>query len=203
MRILRIVRYGAWVGALILAFLSLASILGRWQADGPGQTRRMSGVANIGGHFSLIDHRGRLVTERDFQNKPMLVFFGFTFCPDVCPTTLLEISNHLKKLGSDADKLQVLFITVDPARDTPETLAQYLQSFDPRIIGLSGTQEQINKVIATYKVSARRVEQAGGSYTMDHTASVLMMNREGQFAGTIDPHESEETALAKIRRLIN
>lgn len=132
----------------------------------------------------------------------MLVFFGFTFCPDVCPTTLFEIANRLKKLGPDADKLQVLFITVDPERDTPEQLALYLQSFDPRIIGLSGTREQVDRAVAAYKVSARRVEQEGGNYTMDHTASVIIMDRNGRFAGMIDYHESEENALAKMRRLI-
>lgn len=202
MPVLKLIRYGAWIGAIALTFLSAAIILGWWQVDGPGRPVRTSGVADIGGPFTLIDHRGRQVTEKDFLGKPTLIFFGFTFCPDVCPTTLFEISNQLKKLGLDADKLQVLFITVDPERDTPEQMALYLQSFDPRIIGLSGTREQVDRAIAVYKVMARRVDQEGGSYTMDHTASVFMMDRNGRFAGMIDYHESEETALAKMRRLV-
>lgn len=202
MLVLKLIRYGSWAGAIALTFLTAAMILGWWQIDGPGRPVRTSGVADIGGAFTLTDHRGRVVTEKDFLGKPTLVFFGFTYCPDVCPTTLFEISNRLKKFGPDADKLQVLFITVDPERDTPEQLALYLQSFDPRIIGLSGTRGQVDRAIAAYKVMARRVEQDGGGYTMDHTASVFMMDRKGRFAGMIDYHENEENALAKMRRLV-
>jgi protein SCO1/2 len=159
--------------------------------------------AGIGGTFSLIDQRGKLVTEKDFLGKPMLVFFGFTFCPDVCPTTLMEMTERLKELSADADKLNVLFVTVDPLRDTPEQLALYLSSFDPRIAGLSGGESEINSLMTKYRVYARKVPLAGGGYTMDHTATVYMMNAKGEFVGIISYGEPAESVRSKIKRLLD
>jgi protein SCO1/2 len=201
MRLLILIRYAAYFCVMALTVVSAAIILGWWQVDGPGRPVRTIGTADIGGPFTLVDHRERLVTEKDFHGKPALVFFGFTFCPDVCPTTLFEISSRLKALGRGAEDLQVLFITIDPERDTSEQLALYLQAFDPRIVGLTGTRNQVNRAIASYKVAVRRVELDGGGYTMDHTASVFMTDRNGQFVGTIDYNEAGETALMKMRRL--
>lgn len=204
---LRVIRYAAWSLVLVALFVLAALLLGWWRVDGPGRKAVadggavISGVPQIGGPFTLVTHKGRNVTEKDFLGKPALVFFGFTHCPDVCPTTLFEISNRLPKLGADADRLQVLFITADPERDTPEQLALYLESFDPRIIGLSGTREQVDGAIKAYKVYARKVPTDNG-YNVDHTASVIMMDAEGQFRGMIDFHEQEEMALAKMQRLV-
>lgn len=159
--------------------------------------------AGIGGTFSLIDQRGRLVTEKNYLGKPMLVFFGFTFCPDVCPTTLMEMTERLQELGADADKLNVLFVTVDPLRDTPEQLALYLSSFDPRIAGLSGGESEINSLMTKYRVYARKVPLADGGYTMDHTATVYMMNAKGEFVGIISYGEPAESVRSKIKRLLD
>jgi protein SCO1/2 len=158
--------------------------------------------AEIGGPFKLTDHHGKTVTDRDFRGKPTLVFFGFTSCPDVCPTTLFELSQRLDDLKSAADRLNVLFITVDPERDTPEHLAVYLSSFDPRITGLSGTRDDIAAVLAAYGVYARKVPLSDGGYTMDHTASVFMMDSEGKFVGTINHRDAEAAVRTKLFELL-
>ena len=159
--------------------------------------------ARIGGPFALVDHRGKPVTEHDFLGKPTLVFFGFTHCPDVCPTTLYELSNMLAQLKSDADRLNVLFITVDPERDTPEQLALYLSSFDPRITGLSGTSESIAAAVDAYQAYTRKVPLKDGDYTMDHTAAIFMMDSKGQYVGTISHRETEAAMRAKLRHLLD
>ena len=159
--------------------------------------------AEIGAPFRLTDHHGKLMTDRDYRGKPTLVFFGFTLCPDICPTTLLELSTRLKELKSDADRLNVLFITVDPERDTPQQLALYLSSFDPRITGLSGTSAEISTVLAAYGVYARKVPLSDGGYTMDHTASIFMMDRDGHFVGTINHRDAETTVRTKLHRLLD
>lgn len=206
MSFLRIIRYAAWAATALLVFVVAAITLGLWRVDGPGRPDaagvEIKGIPQIGGDYTLVDHRGRTVTNRDFLGRPALVFFGFTHCPDVCPTTLFELSSRLKALGPEADRLQVLFITADPERDKPEQMGLYLQSFDPRIVGLSGSREQVDGAIAAYKVVAKKAPLAGGGYNVDHTASVFMMDSAGKFAGLIDHHESEEMALAKMRKLV-
>lgn len=160
-------------------------------------------TGKIGGPFALVDHHGRAVTDHDYLGKPTLVFFGFTFCPDVCPTTLFDLSNRLKELGPDADRLNILFITVDPARDTSDKLSLYLSSFDPRITGLSGSDENIRATLKAYRAQAHKVTTSDGDYTMDHTTLTYMMNSKGKFVGVINYQESEVTARAKIRRLLD
>jgi protein SCO1/2 len=202
--VLRWIRYGAWAAVCLVLFVVAAILLGWWQTDGPGRTRTVAteaGGSPIGGSFALVDHTGKPVTDADYRGRPMAVFFGFTHCPEVCPTTLFDITTRLKTLGPEADRLQVLFITVDPERDTPPQLALYLQSFDPRIVGLSGTREQINAAIAAYKAYAKRIPTENG-YTMDHTASVYLIDAEGRFRTMIDYHEDEAAALAKLRRVL-
>jgi protein SCO1/2 len=157
----------------------------------------------IGGPFTLVDHRGKTVTERDYLGKPMFVFFGYTSCPDVCPTTLYELSNQLKELGPEADHLNVLFVTVDPDRDTPEKLSLYLSSFDPHITGLSGSEKNIKTMMAAYRATARKVPTPDGDYTMDHTALVHMMNSKGRFVGGINYQEPEAAVRAKIHKFLD
>lgn len=204
MRILKLIRYVAWTAVALVGFLGTALLLGWWQVDG---ARALKGAehtagAPIGGAFSLVDHEGRSVTDADFRGKPMLVFFGFTHCPEVCPTTLFEASNRLVKLGAGADKLQVLFITVDPERDTPQQLALYLQSFDKRIVGLTGSVEQVEAAVKAYRAYVKKVPTDSG-YTMDHSSSVYVMAADGSFRTMIDYHEGEGPALAKIRMVLN
>ena len=205
MPLLRWIRYTAWTVLAVLAFVVAAILLGWWQVDGPGAPARTVQTAaapiDVGGPFSLIDHTGRRVTEAEFRGRPMLVFFGFTHCPEVCPTTLLDITEQLKALGPEAERLQVIFITVDPERDTPAQLALYLQSFDPRIVGLSGTALEVESVVKAYKAYAKKIPTEGG-YTMDHTASVYVMDAEGRYRTLIDYHEDRQAALAKIRLVL-
>jgi protein SCO1 len=125
----------------------------------------------IGGPFQLIDQDGRTVSDRDLAGRPFLVFFGFTHCPEICPTTLFEVSEVLRALGPDADKVQALFVTVDPERDTPDKLKDYLSSFDPHLRGLTGDPAAVAAVTKAYRVYVRKVPQDNG-YTMDHTAIV-------------------------------
>ncbi len=151
--------------------------------------------------WTLTDQTGRTVTPSDWAGKPAMVFFGFTFCPDVCPTTLANISLWLEEMGTEADKLVVAFLTVDPERDTPEVMAAYLEFFDPRVTGLTGTLDEITKAAQDFRVDFRQVATDDG-YTMDHSAGVYLFRANGQFAGTIDFHEEERFAVPKIRRIL-
>lgn len=158
--------------------------------------------AAIGGPFKLAASSGDVVDSDQLKGKPFAVFFGFTHCPEVCPTTLYEMSNALGKLGDDGKDLKVYFVTVDPERDTTEFLKNYLTSFDPRIVGLRPTPEQLPEVAKSYRVFYEKVPTEGGDYTMNHTALVYLMDREGRFFGTLDYEEKPDVRLAKLRRLL-
>ena len=162
----------------------------------------LSSLVQIGGPFTLTTQTGAKLSDADLKGMPFAVFFGFTHCPEVCPTTLWETSEALKSLGPDAEKLRVLFISVDPTRDTPAFLASYLQSFDPRIVGLTGSEAEIAAVGKEYRAYWEKVPTEGGDYTMNHTASIFLMDAEGQFAGTISYGEAMEVRLQKLRNLI-
>ncbi|MGE0006815.1 MAG: SCO family protein [Parvibaculaceae bacterium] len=159
-------------------------------------------VAEIGGPFRLASSSGGMVDSAGLKGKPFAVFFGFTHCPEVCPTTLYEMSSALGKLGDEAKDLRVFFITVDPERDTVEFLRSYLTSFDPRIVGLRPTPEELPQVARRYRVFYEKVPTEGGDYTMNHTALVYLMDREGRFFGTLDYEEKPEVRLTKLRRLL-
>ncbi|MGE0585490.1 MAG: SCO family protein [Flavobacteriaceae bacterium] len=159
-------------------------------------------ASSIQGNFSLTDDTGKRVTEADFAGRPHLVFFGFTHCPDVCPTTLYELSAIFEELGDDADKLDVLFISVDPERDTPESMADYVGSFGPQFTGLTGTKEEIDAVARNFKVYYRKVPLEGGDYTIDHTAVVYMFNRKGEFVAPFNAKRPPEEAAAELRKLL-
>ena len=196
---LRAIRVAAWVAVVAVAAIAV------WLAvvNKPAEVEGGVATATIGGPFELTDQTGRAVTEAALQGHPSALFFGYTFCPDVCPTTLADITLWLRDLGEAGDALKVYFITVDPERDTEEQMARYLQAFDPRIVGLTGSQTAIDQVIAAYRVYARKVEvEGGGPYLMDHTAAVYLLDSDAQFAGTVDYGEDRESVLTKLTRLI-
>ncbi|HEU6441820.1 MAG TPA: SCO family protein [Microvirga sp.] len=166
----------------------------------PQQQQSASRVP-IGGPFRLTSHEGKPFTDADLKGKPFAVFFGFTHCPEVCPTTLYDLTQDLEALGSDADRLRVAFITVDPEQDTPDLMRTYLSSFDPRIVGLTGTPEEVAAVAKAYKIYYRKVPTDSG-YTMDHSATVFLMDSRGDFYGTSNFQESAEIRRGKLRQLI-
>lgn len=158
--------------------------------------------ASVGGPFSMTTHDGHRLTDRDLRGKPFAIFFGFTQCPDVCPTTMLEIANLMERLGPDADRMRFLFVTVDPERDTPDLLRDYLSSFDKRIIGLRGTPEETQAIVRAYRVYYEKVPTKEG-YTVNHTATTFLMDAEGRFAKTMAFGEDEKSRLKKLQDLIH
>ncbi|KAB1071804.1 SCO family protein [Methylobacterium planeticum] len=159
-------------------------------------------TASVGGPFTLVSQDGRTVTERDFAGATHLVFFGFTHCPDICPTTLQQISDVLAALGDKARAMKVAFITVDPERDTPDSLKQYLGSFDPRIVGLTGNSDQVAAAVKAYRAYARKVPAKGDDYTMEHTALVYVMDGRNRFIGALNlQRPADETAAELAKRI--
>jgi protein SCO1/2 len=152
--------------------------------------------------FELTTHEGQVFSQAEVKGRPFAVFFGFTHCPDVCPTTLQEMSNHLEALGPDGDRLKVLFITVDPERDTAEHLKAYLASFDRRIIALTGNPVEIASVVHAFRAFSEKVPGAGGSYTFNHTAKLILVDRYGLMAASMDLQDKEGEQRALLRRLL-
>ncbi|OQM75631.1 SCO family protein [Manganibacter manganicus] len=198
---LRIIRVAAWSGIGILSAV-MAVYAGLVWSESKTQASQEMGTALVGGPFRLATHRGGTLSDKDLLGRPYVVFFGFTHCPDVCPTTLYELTGLLAELGPDGDGLEVLFMTVDPERDTAEQLAAYMSAFDPRITALRGTLEETDAAMKAFKAYYRKVPIEGGDYTMDHTAGIILMDAAGRFKGTLDLHEPKETQIAKLRRLI-
>ena len=155
----------------------------------------------VGGPFAMEDAAGGPVTQADLLGKPSALFFGFTMCPDTCPTTLTVMTEVMKTMGSGAERLNVVFVTVDPQRDTPEVLRQYLSSFDPRIRGFTGMEDQVAAMARAYHVRFRRVPLPGGDYTMDHSAAVLTFDRSGRFVEAIPSGEDEARVLSRFEIL--
>jgi protein SCO1 len=159
-------------------------------------------IAAVGGPFHLVDQDGKAVSDEDMKGRPFLVFFGFTHCPDVCPTTLFEVSEILRALGPDAKNIRAMFVTVDPERDTPAVLKDYLSSFDPRIIGVTGDEAAVAAAEKSYRVYAKKVPTDGGGYTMDHTAIVYLMNKDGRFVAPFNMKRRPEEAAAELKRYL-
>ncbi len=163
---------------------------------------RAQARGSLGPSFELTDHTGKPFSSAALAGQPYAIFFGFTHCPDVCPTTLLEMSNDLRALGADADRLRIVFVTVDPEQDTPEQLRQYLASFDPRIVGLTGSEAQVAAVAKGWNAFHNKIPEADGTYTIVHSAYVYLMDRSNHLAGTMGFQESEDEQVAKLRGLI-
>ncbi|MDF2620571.1 MAG: electron transport protein SCO1/SenC [Xanthobacteraceae bacterium] len=168
----------------------------------PQAPTTVSGQIAIGGPFELVDQDGQKVTQESFVGEPTLVFFGFTHCPDICPTTLFEMSQLFEAMGPDASKVTGLFITVDPERDTPEAMKSYLGSFHPSIQALTGTPEQVAAVIKAYRAYAKKVPTQDGDYTMDHTAIVYLMGKDGAFIAPFNLKRPPAEAAAELRRYL-
>lgn len=167
-----------------------------------GGVSKVAQPAAIGGPFQLTDQNGKAVTEKSLKGKPTLIFFGYTHCPDVCPTSLFEMSEVLRALGKDADKVNTVFISVDPERDTPATMKDYLSSFDPHLEGLSGDPAETAKVITSYRVYAKKVPTKDGDYTMDHTALIYLMDRDGRFVSPFNLKRTPEEAATDLKRYL-
>jgi protein SCO1 len=184
----------AFLGGLFLFFGAIIFVTGRAPSPvGPA-------VAAVGGPFHLEDQNGKSLSDADLKGRPFLVFFGYTHCPDVCPTTLFEISQIMRALGPDADRAAALFITVDPERDTPAVIKDYLSNFDPHLHGLTGDQSSLNAALKAYRVYAKKVPLDNGDYVMDHTALVYLMDKDGRFVAPFNVNRTPEAEAADLRR---
>ncbi|WP_306114990.1 MULTISPECIES: SCO family protein [unclassified Roseovarius] len=188
-----------------LAAIALTLAVGWWRVDGPEAPERtgLRPVDLSAMDFRLSDHEGEEVGPEILIGRPTMVFFGFTYCPDVCPTTLSDISGWLDDLGEEVEGMNVVFITVDPERDTVEAMAEYVSYFHPAIRGWTGPEEEVARAAQGFRARYERVSTDGGDYTMNHTASVFLFDDDGQFTTMIDYHEQREFAVPKIRRALN
>lgn len=167
-----------------------------------GGFRSVTAPAAIGGPFQLTDQSGQTVTESSMLGKPSIIFFGFTHCPDVCPTALFEMSEVLRAMGPDASKLNAYFVSVDPERDTAEAMKRYLSSFDPNLKGLTGSPDAVARIISGYRVYAKKIPLKDGDYTMDHTALIYLMDKNGKFVRPFDLKRKPEEAAADLNRYL-
>ena len=199
---LGLTRRVAWIVVLLVlapgALLFGGKQMGWFGASAPAPAAKPA----VGGPFELVSHEGRAVTDADYRGRLMLVFFGFTYCPDVCPTALTAVSRALDLLGADAVHVAPLFVTVDPERDTLEQLKEYIRHFHPRLVGLTGTAEQIAKAAKAYRVYYAKARPQGApadEYTMDHTAILYLMGRDGKFLAHFSHGTEPEAIAARVR----
>lgn len=184
----------AFAGSLAVGLLVVLWLL--------GGLRGVAAPAAIGGPFQLTDQSGQTVTDDSLKGRPTLIFFGFTHCPDVCPTSLFEISEVLRAMGKKADRVNAYFVSVDPERDTADAMKEYLSSFDPHLKGLTGGPDAVAKVISEYRVYAKKVPLKDGDYTMDHTALIYLMDRNGKFVAPFNLKRKPEDAAADLERYL-
>ncbi len=182
------------IGILILMAAGVGFITFDWY-------RQKNSDEAYGAPFTLVDQKGGEITETAFRGHPSAVFFGFTHCPEVCPTTLFEMDGWLKKLGDDGKNVRAYFVSIDPERDTPEVMNGYVGNVSDRITGITGDPEKIAAMAKAFGIYARKVDTGGGDYTMDHTASVILLDSAGRFEGTIAYGENPDTAYTKLKRL--
>jgi len=182
------------VGILVLMAAGVGFLTFDWY-------RRSTGAEAYGAPFTLVDQKGAPITEAAFRGHPSAVFFGFTHCPEVCPTTLFELDGWLKQLGDGGKNLRAYFVTVDPERDTAEIMNTYVSNVSDRITGITGEPDKVLAMAKAFGIYSRKVDLEGGDYTMDHTASVILLDSSGAFAGTIAYQENPDTALDKLKRL--
>ncbi|MDO9418823.1 SCO family protein [Pararhizobium sp.] len=197
---MKTVRIILWVAIIIVA-----AVLG-WLIYSMSASKQTLTAGPFGVPFQLVSQSGEPITEKAFIGKPTAVFFGFTHCPEVCPTTLFELNGWMEMTDPDGSKLQAYFVSVDPERDTPEILGQYVSNVSKRITGISGDPAKVAEMIKGFKVYAKKVpldeKNPTGDYTMDHTASVFLLDKTGQFSGTIAYGENPDVAVKKLENLI-
>lgn len=181
-------------GILVVMAAAIGFVTFKWYEA------RYGGEA-YGAPFTLVDHNGAEITEAAFQGHPSALFFGFTNCPEICPTTLFELDGWLKELGDQGKDIHAYFISIDPERDTVDVMKNYVSNVSQRIVGITGEPEKVGEMAKAFGIYFKRVDLDTGGYTMDHTASVLLLNANGEFAGTIAYGEAKETAIAKLKRL--
>jgi protein SCO1/2 len=193
---LKTVRLVLW--GLVAAALAFGGVVAL-QQRGAGGVSLLPEV-KLGAPFTLTDHTGAAITEKAFEGRPVALFFGFTHCPEICPTTMYEMTDWLEQLGDEGRAIGVYFVSVDPERDTPEVLGEYVAQF-PRVTGITGDAAAVAELAKAWKVYFKKQPLDGGDYTMDHTASIFLVNPDGSFKGTIAYGEKPETALEKLRNL--
>lgn len=203
LRTARLILWGLVAGAsLLFVFVNLG-----WMKLPEAVRLTRSGITDdalpVGGEFSLVDAKGQRRSWGEFRGRPVALFFGFTHCPDICPTTLSDLSGMLGELKDKGDAVQVVFVTGDPKRDTPEVLRDYLQSFDPRIVGLTGNEREIHQAFKAFRAFRAIVPLETGDYTVNHSASVFLYDQAGRFAGTLDPEEPVKVRMDKMIRLVD
>ncbi len=192
---MKLLRYALW--ALVAAATTFATVLFVQQREG---TVTLLPEIKLGAPFALVDQNNAPITEAALAGKPFVMFFGFTHCPEVCPTTLYELTGYFDTLGNDTKDVRAFFVSIDPERDTPEVMKEYISSF-PRVTGITGNTAEVEKLKNAWKVYSKKVPLEGGGYTMDHTASMFLVKPDGSLMGTIAYGEKSETALAKLKRL--
>ena len=189
------------VGLVVAGFVVSDAMFG---SNSKNRSGIIIGAPQIGGEFTLTNHNGEIVTHKDFNGKLMLVFFGYTFCPDVCPTEMTVFVNVVQGLGAAAKEITPVFITVDPKRDTPEVMNEFVQAFHPSIVGLTGTEEQINKVKKAYRAYGQAVNDKEDPefYLVDHTSFTYLMDKDGTLATVFSYGTSPEEIIAKIKETL-
>ncbi len=197
---LRIVRLGLW-GLVAIVIAGLAAFM-LWPRQPAKPAVQADYASAFGGPFRLTDQNGRTVTEQTLKGKPFAIFFGFTRCAEVCPTTLHTMAQLRKKLGSDGDRMNLVFVSLDPEHDKPADIGQYLTLFDTPIIGLTGTAPELDRIAKAYRIYYKKVPIEGSDYVIDHTATVFLMDRNGGFSGTISYDEDAKVRLEKLARLV-
>jgi len=203
---MKTMRITVWIFAGFVALMAAAVLIGGdkipWNRFFGGSGGGQPVAAAFDKPFEVIDFNGNKFDQDSLKGKPSAIFFGYTFCPDVCPNTLSEASDWMEALGKDADKVRIIFVTVDPERDTKQKVKDYLDSFDERFLGLTGTKEQVASIVKAFGVFVEKGEVKDGEYLVSHTSRIYLINGQGRFAGTIGYKEETKNALSKIRRLI-
>ena len=185
----------------VVGLVAAGMVVLLWQQSSPSPEVRSTAIGTIGGPFTLTDSDGQPFPSSRLRGRPAAIFFGFTHCPDVCPTTLARLTKLRRQLGKGDDALSIVFITVDPERDGPKEVGSYAGLFGTPVVGLTGSPADIERVKKQFGAFSAKVSQPGGGYSVDHTASVFLMDKNGQFVATLSPEEGDQVALDKLRRI--